>query len=94
MKLLLIGYGKMGQTIEKIAVQRGHTIAGIIDVQNRDTLSAYNGANVDAAIEFTHPESAFNNVSYCLTHNIPIVSGSTGWLTQFEDARQICSENN
>ena len=94
MRILLIGYGKMGQTIEKIAQQRGHQIAGIIDVQNREKLSSFSGDAVDAAIEFTHPESAFENVKHCLTHNIPIVSGSTGWLNQMEDAKQICKQQN
>ncbi len=94
MRILLIGYGKMGRTIEQIATQRGHEIAGVIDVTNYDKLASYTGANVDAAIEFTHPESAFNNVSYCLQNNIPVVCGSTGWLEHFTEATSICDINN
>lgn len=92
MRILLIGYGKMGRTIEQIATQRGHEIAGTIDVSNYSSLSSYTGANVDAAIEFTHPESAFNNISYCLKNNIPVVSGSTGWLDRFPEAASICKK--
>jgi 4-hydroxy-tetrahydrodipicolinate reductase len=94
MRILLIGYGKMGHTIEQIATQRGHEIVGIIDVTNSHTLSQYNGTNVDAAIEFTHPESAFQNVKYCLQNNIPVVCGSTGWLENFGEAKAICQSVN
>jgi 4-hydroxy-tetrahydrodipicolinate reductase len=94
MKLLLIGYGKMGQTIEQTARQRGHQIAGIIDLHTTATLATHSGATVDAAIEFTHPEAAFDNVTYCLRHQIPVVSGSTGWLSQLEAAKVVCRENN
>ncbi|MDQ4140667.1 MAG: 4-hydroxy-tetrahydrodipicolinate reductase [Bacteroidota bacterium] len=94
MRILLIGYGKMGRTIEQIATQRGHEIVGKIDVTNTNTLSQYNGNNVDAAIEFTHPESAFQNVKYCLQNNIPVVCGSTGWLEHFSEAKAICESEN
>lgn len=93
MRILLIGYGKMGKTIEQMALAKGHTIAGTIDHTNTEDLQNYSAANVDAAIEFTHPEAAYSNISYCLTNGIPIVSGSTGWLDRFEDARQLCAEN-
>ncbi|RDC63478.1 4-hydroxy-tetrahydrodipicolinate reductase [Adhaeribacter pallidiroseus] len=93
MRLLLIGYGKMGRTLEQLATQRGHEIVGTIDVTNHHLLSTFTGANVDAAIEFTHPESAFNNVSYCLRNNIPVVCGSTGWLDRFAEATAICEAN-
>lgn len=94
MRILLIGYGKMGHTIEQIALQRGHEIAGIIDVNNANQLASYTGNTVDAAIEFTHPESAFSNVKQCLSNNIPIVSGSTGWLQHFDEAKSICQKKN
>jgi 4-hydroxy-tetrahydrodipicolinate reductase len=94
MRILLIGYGKMGRTIEQIAAQRGHESVGTIDATNSQLLSSFTGANVDAAIEFTHPESAFNNISYCLHNNIPVVSGSTGWLDRFAEAAAICETNN
>lgn len=93
MKILLIGYGKMGKTIEQIALAKGHQIVGKIDHSNTEELQNYSAANADVAIEFTHPESAFGNISYCLTSGIPVVSGSTGWLDQFEEAKALCTEN-
>ncbi|PSR53324.1 4-hydroxy-tetrahydrodipicolinate reductase [Adhaeribacter arboris] len=94
MRILLIGYGKMGRTIEQIAKQRNHEIVGTIDVTNTNTLSQYNNSNVDAAIEFTHPESAFENVKYCLNNRIPVVCGSTGWLDHFNKAKVLCESRN
>jgi 4-hydroxy-tetrahydrodipicolinate reductase len=79
MKLLLVGYGKMGKTIERIAQERGHEITGRIDIHNQhefDTVSA------DAAIEFSHPDAAFGNVRRCLERKIPVVCGTTGWLAR------------
>lgn len=93
MKILLIGYGKMGKTIEQTALAKGHTIVGKIDHTNSEELQNYNGSNTDAAIEFTHPEAAFGNISYCLANGIPVVSGSTGWLDKFDEARQLCEQN-
>ena len=92
MRILLIGYGKMGKTIENIALEKGHQIAGIIDLDNRETLSAYSGANTDVAIEFTHPESAPANIRYCLENAIPVVCGSTGWLEKLPEIKALCQE--
>jgi 4-hydroxy-tetrahydrodipicolinate reductase len=94
MRILLIGYGKMGKTIEQMAPAKGHQIAGTIDHTNTETLSNYTAANVDVAIEFTHPEAAFGNITYCLQNNIPVVVGSTGWLDKLEDAKQLCADTN
>jgi 4-hydroxy-tetrahydrodipicolinate reductase len=93
MRILLIGYGKMGKTIEQMALAKGHQIAGTIDHTNAETLSSYTPDNTDVAIEFTHPEAAFGNISYCLRQGIPVVSGSTGWLDKYEEAVQLCQEN-
>lgn len=90
MKILLIGYGKMGKTIEQTALAKGHQIVGKVDHDNAHELKNFTGENTDVAIEFTHPESAFGNVSYCLVHGIPVVSGSTGWLEQLEEAVSLC----
>lgn len=90
MRILLIGYGKMGRTIEQTALARGHEIIGKVDHDNAHELKNFTGANTDVAIEFTHPESAFGNVSYCLVHGIPVVSGSTGWLDRLEEAVALC----
>ncbi|WP_299824640.1 4-hydroxy-tetrahydrodipicolinate reductase [uncultured Pontibacter sp.] len=93
MKILLIGYGKMGKTIEQMAEAKGHTIVGKIDHTNAEELQHYTSANTDVAIEFTHPEAAFGNISYCFTNGIPVVSGSTGWLDKFDEAKQLCEQN-
>jgi 4-hydroxy-tetrahydrodipicolinate reductase len=93
MRILLIGYGKMGKTIEQMALSKGHQIAGTIDHTNAGSLADYTTGNTDVAIEFTHPEAAFNNISYCLTHGIPIVSGSTGWLEYFDKAAELCQHH-
>lgn len=93
MRILLIGYGRMGKTIEQMALAKGHKIAGTIDHTNTETLSSYTPENTDVAIEFTHPEAAFANISYCLTQGIPVVSGSTGWLDRYSEAVALCEEN-
>ena len=92
MKILLIGYGKMGKTIEQLALAKGHDIIGRIDYDNADEVKNYTSENTDVAIEFTHPESAFKNISYCLNNGIPIVSGSTGWLNKYEEAVALCQK--
>ncbi|MCB0451273.1 MAG: 4-hydroxy-tetrahydrodipicolinate reductase, partial [Confluentibacter sp.] len=75
MKVALIGYGKMGKTIEKIAIERGHEIvAKLEETPNEENL---NGA--DVAIEFTFPKSAYNNLKTCIDLQLPVVSGTTGW---------------
>lgn len=94
MRILLIGYGKMGKTIEQLALSKGHKIIGRIDHNNAEDLLNYTSENADVAIEFTHPEAAYGNISYCLTHGIPVVSGSTGWLDKFEEAVELCKKNN
>ena len=88
MKIALLGYGKMGKTIEQIALQRGHEIVLKID----ETTKKYDITIADIAIDFSIPAVAFNNISNCLNNNIPIVSGTTGWLDKFEDATKLCNE--
>lgn len=87
MDILLIGYGKMGKVIEQVALSRGHKIAGRIDIDNAEEL---NHARADVAIEFSHPESAFNNVKQCLELGIPVVCGTTGWLNRKSEIEKIC----
>jgi 4-hydroxy-tetrahydrodipicolinate reductase len=93
MNIALIGYGRMGHEIEEIAVKRGHLIKLIIDIGNKGDLSSDNLRGVDAAIEFSTPESAFSNIEYCLKNMIPVVSGTTGWLKDYEKAAEICRNN-
>ncbi|MEL7587717.1 MAG: dihydrodipicolinate reductase C-terminal domain-containing protein [Prolixibacteraceae bacterium] len=80
MKIALIGYGKMGRIIERIALNRGHEIVLKIDLDNQHELTTENLGKADVAIEFTIPESAFGNYSLCFQAGIPVVSGTTGWL--------------
>ncbi len=94
MKILLIGYGKMGKTIEGVAVKRGHQIVGKIDVDNAQDLRKFNESNVDVAIEFTHPSSAFGNLTYALECGIPIVCGTTGWLHQMNEIQSLRTQKN
>ena len=94
MKIALIGYGKMGKEIEKIAISRGHQIGLIIDVNNQNELTPENLKNCDVAIEFTTPHTAVNNYKVCFETGIPVVSGTTGWLEQKEEVYRLCAEKN
>ncbi len=91
MNLLLIGYGKMGKTIESIALKNGHTLAGIIDIHNQAEIG---NAKADVAIEFSRPEAALENVTRCLENNIPVVCGTTGWLEKKQEVEQFCKKQN
>ncbi|HHC80872.1 MAG TPA: 4-hydroxy-tetrahydrodipicolinate reductase [Flavobacteriia bacterium] len=88
MKIALFGYGKMGKAIEKIAIGRGHEIIAKIDKDTR----GYDIADADVAIDFSTPNSAFNNINQCFTKNIPIVSGTTGWLDKYNEIVEICNK--
>lgn len=94
MNILLLGYGKMGVIIEQLALDRGHTIAAKISSKNRSQLDTLESAKVDVAIEFSQPEAAFDNISYCLENNIPVLSGTTGWLDKKEAVEHKCSQHN
>lgn len=94
MKLALIGYGKMGKAIGEIASQRGHQVILTIDQPNLHEFTKEKLAKADAAIEFTGPHSAFENVSACLDWNIPIVCGSTGWTDRLEEMKKKTTEKN
>lgn len=91
MKIALIGYGKMGKEIEQIAISRGHQIGLIIDQNNQNDLSIENLKNIDVAIEFTNPDSAFTNYQKCFEANVPVVSGTTGWLNQLNSIKESCN---
>ena len=94
MKIALVGYGKMGHMIEEVAATRGHKIVLKIDVTNQHDFTKENIATADVAIEFTNPESAFQNVMKCLEFEIPVVSGSTGWNQRMEEAKNYCKQTN
>lgn len=92
--IALIGYGKMGKTIEEIALERGHTIGLKIDIDNLASFDKAHLQTCDVAIEFTGPHSARQNILTCLDAGIPVVSGSTGWLEAREEVERTCKEKN
>jgi len=94
MKIALIGYGKMGKAIEQVAVRRGHEIVARIDAHNRADLSSLTPAQCDVAIEFSQPESAFENISQCLKNGVKVISGTTGWLDRMPEIVQLTKEKN
>ncbi len=94
MNIALIGYGKMGKTIEKIAVADGHTIVARIDKGTEDIWNGDELKQADVAIEFSQPESAYENILKCFQLNIPIVCGTTGWLGKLKEVQRLCKANN
>ena len=90
MKIALLGYGKMGKVIERIALERGHEI-----VLKKSGSNSYNGLEkADIAIDFSIPKAAINNISECLNKNIPVISGTTGWLEDYSKMVALCIEKN
>lgn len=92
MNIALIGYGKMGHEIERIAVNRGHSIVSTIDINNPEEFESENFHSADVAIEFTGPKTALGNYKKCFAANIPVVSGTTGWLMDLDEVKAACSE--
>lgn len=90
MKIAILGYGKMGKAIEKIAINRGHEI--VLKVDGNTTSYDISIANI--AIDFSTPTSAYKNISNCINNNIPVVSGTTGWHEKHDDAITLCKEKN
>ena len=90
MKIALLGYGKMGKVIEKIALQRGHEI--VLRKSGSDTFEGLE--NADVAIDFSVPTAAVTNISACLNTGISIVSGTTGWLEKYDQMTALCKEKN
>lgn len=92
MKIALVGYGKMGKTIEQIAVSRGHEIVSIIDINNPDDFESAAFKSADVAIEFTTPATAFDNYMKCFAANVPVVSGTTGWTARMSEIKEMCEK--
>ena len=90
MKIALFGYGKMGKTIEQIALQKGHTI--VLKTSGKSSLEKIIEANV--AIDFSTPKAAASNIKFCLEHQIPIVCGTTGWLDNYDEIINFCNKCN
>lgn len=89
MNILILGYGKMGKIIAEIAEDRGHTIAGRINIENRDELDTLDTDSIDVAIEFSEPTAAFENNAWAISHRIPIICGTTGWLERKPEIEQL-----
>lgn len=94
MKLALLGYGKMGKMIEKVALERGHEIKLVVDIHNAQDLNPENLGKVDVAIDFTTPDVAYRNIMACFSADKPVVSGTTGWLEKWDTVVKYCKENN
>ncbi|GAB4123401.1 MAG: 4-hydroxy-tetrahydrodipicolinate reductase [Raineya sp.] len=93
MKIALIGYGKMGKEVDKIATERGHQISFRIAQENQHDIQSINQANTDVAIEFSQPESAFDNLKTLLSVPIPTVCGTTGWLEKQKDIEALALQS-
>lgn len=90
MNIGLFGYGKMGKMIEKIAIQGNHSVVAKVDVDTKEV----DYTVMDIAIDFSSPEAAFNNIKSCLEHNVPVISGTTGWLKDYDKVIALCKEKN
>ncbi|SEL86058.1 dihydrodipicolinate reductase [Aquimarina amphilecti] len=88
MNIALLGYGRMGKTIEKIATERGHSIVLIVDKDDKD----YDVSVADVAIDFSIPSAAVNNITNCFNAGVPIISGTTGWLDHYDHIISLCKE--
>lgn len=93
LKIIIIGYGRMGREIKQVAENRGHEILMTIDMENKEDFLAENLKKADVAIEFTLPDAAFDNIMTCFKADLPVVSGTTGWLDWFYDIRRYCLEH-
>lgn len=94
MKVALIGYGRMGQQIKRLLDNSLDEVVLIIDRNNFEDLTIDNLKNADVAIEFTTPDTAFDNIKKCIDAQVPVVSGTTGWLDKFDKIEKYCKDNN
>lgn len=93
MKIALIGYGKMGHTIERIARERGHEIVSIIDKDNQEDFNSDAFKSADVAIEFSMPSAAMENYRHCFAAHVPVVAGTTGWLDRMDEIKAACADD-
>lgn len=89
MKIALLGYGRMGKEVEKIALRRGHEIVLKVSVG-----TTYDITKADIAIDFSIPDAAFDNITNCILNNVPVISGTTGWLDRYKEVYALCIEKN
>src|SRR5688572_16155497 len=92
MKIALIGYGKMGKEIEAIAIARKHQVVLKVDKDNANSVTEKDLKLADVAIEFSAPDAAIDNIRKCLSFDLPIVVGTTGWYQHFEEIKKLCTE--
>lgn len=92
MNVALIGYGKMGHEIEAILLDRGHKVALIIDMNNAGDLNAEKLKDIDVAIEFSTPDTAYGNIVKCIENRVPVVCGTTAWLERLGEVEKLCKE--
>lgn len=90
MKIVLLGYGKMGQLIERFALKRGHEIHLVVDEENRESIELEDIEDADVAIDFSTPDSVLENIRLCFEANVPIVVGTTGWYEHLQEVKEIC----
>jgi 4-hydroxy-tetrahydrodipicolinate reductase len=90
LKIALLGYGKMGKAVEKIALSKNHEIVYKVDLQNAYDFMPISLENVDVAIDFSMPSSAVDNILKCFEAKVPIVVGTTGWYDQFDFIKEKC----
>lgn len=92
MKIVLLGYGKMGQLIEKFCLKRGHEVVLTVDASNRDAITVEDLKDADVAIDFSTPDAALSNISLCFEADLPIVVGTTGWYEHLQEVKEVCME--
>jgi 4-hydroxy-tetrahydrodipicolinate reductase len=93
MKIALIGYGKMGKAIEQVAIERGHEIVLKVTSKNKEQIKIGKFNDAEVAIEFSRPEYAVENIKACLSHQVPVAIGTTGWYDEYEKVSKFCQEN-
>jgi 4-hydroxy-tetrahydrodipicolinate reductase len=93
MKITLLGYGKMGKAIEKVALERGHEIVNTIDLNNIADREKIGESEAEVVIEFSSPHAAYENLKSCMAQGVKMVSGTTGWLDHKEEIEKLCVEN-
>ena len=92
MQIAIIGYGKMGKLIAVLAEEKGYDI--VLKTNSNLPFEKCNLKDIDVAIDFSTPETAFNNISHAIKNNIPIISGTTGWLEKLEEIKKLCTKYN
>lgn len=94
MNILILGYGKMGKIIGEIVESRGHSLVAKINIDNREELDTIDPSKINVAIEFSQPEAAVENIAWAMERGIPVVSGTTGWLSRKAEIEKLTTEKN